>query len=893
MDELILLGMLISLAILAGSICGFIALGNTSSLRTEINNLKEQLVQLQQKISATSEFKSDSVADFKTEAVEPSTPEPIANQQRQEADTEPEFIAPPTIPEESEEVYNTLEQSEVTSPAYSEADYENSSSSFIDKIKNNIMLWTGGVALAFGGVFFVNYSLEAGLLSPITRLIIGALFGISLIAVAEYLHWKKIPFEGFGNYIPAALAGGGFISLFALTLLALINFNLISPAIAFVFLAIIAFTASWYALRFGPILATLGILGAYSVPLWISSGQAQWSLLLSYIAIVTLSATQVAIKVKRSWLWYIIWLAHAGWLFITVVSQTTSANNSIAIAMFSAFSLLAIIMLPRLGIKFEAISQLPLETIELLKQLPDNVLVLVFTAAMGLFIWRYTGYFYPPIFIALFALPLLLAPLKFSGWDLWPFCIYLLLSLLLINMDIPVAIQDDFMAFHGQAGTALGFGLILFIYGLYFGNKYPDRLVFSVLAAGSFFFIIAFTYANLSVAVTDIMYPAWLVILLVSAIILVYFAARSNLLLQQFCYWCGINANISLGLTLLLDKTSLTLALAIQVLLMSRLICRHSIAVPYWPIKLLVAGIMLRMTIAPWQIEYSVLEFWGVHWSTIFYPVVIAIFAIANSFWQQEQAMRGWMQAALLHLVALFVTTQTSLYLVGHIPDFTNLGIYEQVVLSMNWLLLSYAYLYRQQVAGSLAPIYRYAASILLVIGGLLQLNLLVQYNPFLQQISVGSSIFLSWLWLWWAIPGLIGFLIYRKVDLINNNLKIPIMIAASVLPFLLVNGLIRQFWQGEYIYISQHTSDAEVYSYSIVWLLLGSILVSISHIKQVDFLQKAGFILLGAVVVKVFLIDMENLEGLLRAVSFIGLGLCLVALSWLFQWLRKQSVSG
>jgi uncharacterized membrane protein len=35
---------------------------------------------------------------------------------------------------------------------------------------------------------------------------------------------------------------------------------------------------------------------------------------------------------------------------------------------------------------------------------------------------------------------------------------------------------------------------------------------------------------------------------------------------------------------------------------------------------------------------------------------------------------------------------------------------------------------------------------------------------------------------------------------------------------------------------------------------------------------------------VKVFLIDMANLTGLLKAVSFIGLGLSLVGLSWLLQ---------
>ena len=35
---------------------------------------------------------------------------------------------------------------------------------------------------------------------------------------------------------------------------------------------------------------------------------------------------------------------------------------------------------------------------------------------------------------------------------------------------------------------------------------------------------------------------------------------------------------------------------------------------------------------------------------------------------------------------------------------------------------------------------------------------------------------------------------------------------------------------------------------------------------------------------VKVFLGDMSNLEGLFRIASFVGLGLCLVGIGWLYQ---------
>jgi uncharacterized membrane protein len=45
----------------------------------------------------------------------------------------------------------------------------------------------------------------------------------------------------------------------------------------------------------------------------------------------------------------------------------------------------------------------------------------------------------------------------------------------------------------------------------------------------------------------------------------------------------------------------------------------------------------------------------------------------------------------------------------------------------------------------------------------------------------------------------------------------------------------------------------------------------------------------LAVVVLKVFLIDSDNLEGLYRALSYIILGLSLVAIGWLFQRLSAK----
>lgn len=899
MEELVVFAVLLSIVVLAGSVCGLLALSKVNALQHQLNTLKNQLLTRHSAASETttttattspttdelSDNNSNLEAALASKPAEPNAHIPITSQTPIDTHVPEEANTPP--------ITTSIAEPNPAQPAASDNSRLQQSNPLIQQFKDNWLIWVGGLALAFGGVFLVNYLLEAGLLSVGMRLLLGALFGIALIAAAEYLHYKNVPFEGFANYVPAALAGSGFISLFALTLLALMSFKLLGAHTAFVLLALIALSAAWYALRFGPILAVLGILGAYSVPLWISSEQPQWSLLLSYVALVSLAATLVAKQVQRQWLWYLLWAAHLGWLALVISAQLDANEQYLAIALFALFSLWLLIVVPRTGWRFKLLSQQSPELLSILKLQPDNALFIgIFILLIG-----FLGLASAPLtlshystFILIICVPLLLAPLRFSHWDSWPFFSFALLALLLFQQDMPIGYDEQFMAFSEVLGMALVFALLLFVYGLYFAYKLPHRLSFAVLASMVFFVVIALSYANNNVQAIDSMYPIWCVILLTSAAILIAFAQRSDNLMQQFCYWSGSNANLAFVFTLILDKTALTLALVIQIVLMSWLIRRYRIPAPHWPIKLLVVAVLLRLTFAPWQAEYQDFAIFSLHWSTLIYPLVIALFVLSSYLWQVKPSMQLWLKGALLHLIALFVTTQTSLYLVGHVPDFAQLNVYEQIVLSMNWLLLSCVYLYRQQMAHKLAPLYRLAAIVLLVGAAVLQLRLSVQYNPFFTSVFVGNSVVFSWLWLWWGVPALAALWISTKHHLLDENIKLPALIASGVFAWLLINGLIRQFWQGQSIHLENLTPAAELYSYSIIWLIIGALIVIMSHLKQHSLGQRIGLTLLALVIAKVFLIDMANLEGLLRAVSFIGLGLCLVALSWLFQWLRKQS---
>jgi uncharacterized membrane protein len=111
----------------------------------------------------------------------------------------------------------------------------------------------------------------------------------------------------------------------------------------------------------------------------------------------------------------------------------------------------------------------------------------------------------------------------------------------------------------------------------------------------------------------------------------------------------------------------------------------------------------------------------------------------------------------------------------------------------------------------------------------------------------------------------------------------------SGIAAFLFVSAEIRHLWQGS-IRMSLPASDGELYTYSAVWLLMavGAILAGAWRFGLGCY--RAGMILLGLVIAKLFLVDMSDLQGLLRVASFLGLGLCLLGISYLHHRIKDSS---
>jgi uncharacterized membrane protein len=93
----------------------------------------------------------------------------------------------------------------------------------------------------------------------------------------------------------------------------------------------------------------------------------------------------------------------------------------------------------------------------------------------------------------------------------------------------------------------------------------------------------------------------------------------------------------------------------------------------------------------------------------------------------------------------------------------------------------------------------------------------------------------------------------------------------------------VKRAFQGPVLYFA-HRSDAEFYAYSVAWIALAGALLALGIYRKLAVLRYASLAVLLVAVAKVFVFDMADLTGLYRVASFLGLGLALVGIGYVYQ---------
>src|SRR6478736_1381653 len=176
--------------------------------------------------------------------------------------------------------------------------------SFEERIGTRWVVWVGGLTLALGGFFMVRYSIEAGLIGPGVRVMLGGAFALALLAAGEFLRRKQDPAAidalPIAN-IPAILTAAGTAVAFATVYAAHALYGFLAPATAFILLGLVALGTLAAALLHGPALAGLGVAAGFITPILVSSDKPDFWALYIYLAIIT--AASFALARVRLWRW--------------------------------------------------------------------------------------------------------------------------------------------------------------------------------------------------------------------------------------------------------------------------------------------------------------------------------------------------------------------------------------------------------------------------------------------------------------------------------------------------------------------------------------------------------------------------------------------------------------
>lgn len=166
-------------------------------------------------------------------------------------------------------------------------------------VGGRLMIWVGGIALAVAGVLLVRYSVQIGLVTPPVQMGMAALFGLVLIGLGEIARSR----QGWSVdlRVAQALVGAGILVLYATAYGSLVIHHLIGPGTAFGLMVAVTGAALVLSARHGSPSAVMGLVGGFLTPLLVGEKSDTAIPLLTYLSL--LDVALFALAGRRGWTW--------------------------------------------------------------------------------------------------------------------------------------------------------------------------------------------------------------------------------------------------------------------------------------------------------------------------------------------------------------------------------------------------------------------------------------------------------------------------------------------------------------------------------------------------------------------------------------------------------------
>lgn len=747
-------------------------------------------------------------------------------------------------------------------------------------------VWLGAGALLLSAVFLIRYAVEEGYLGPEIRTTLAALLGFALIGAAEFLYRRPAQ-SPWPDHAPGALAAGGAAALFGAAYAAASLYALVPPVIGFILMALAGMAGLLLSLRFGPVAAAVGVAGAFVTPMLVDSTTPNLPLLFAYLLAVTAAA--MAVVRYTAWTWLGWAAAAAGALWVAVVSVSIHLpGDAVAPALFvPASAALTLALLPQAALDHVVGRRLA--------WMPFAAL-----GASGLLLGLATGTAVAWWGVLLMSLPAFWTGRSEPRLDRMPWLAAGLGVLALLLWAVPhvtptgeaVTIEGAVQAIFpgGWAPEAVRpflFAAMIFAaahaaMGLWQERVAVRPLRWAALPAAVPVVVLAIAFAQMRMVMSD---GGWAALALVLAGALMLAARVAGDRQRAGAHAAGAVAAIALGLAMLLSDHWLTLAIALLLPALAWVEARADLP-PLRHVALAVAAVVLIRLLTNWYVlDYPLGTMPVVNGLLLAYGVPALCFGLAAWLFRRrgEDALVGVLEAGAVAFVAALVALQIRHWATGGSFDRRDLGFLESAlqVLALGVQAVMVLHLARRAARPVLDVAWRLQGAA--AVAGLV---LLVLANPAVTDQFVGGLPLWNALLPAYALPALLLLWALRQPELAPPpRLRMSLGLLSLVAGFVWLSLEVRRAFHPAAMGLdAAGFEDAELWAYSGAWLLFGTALMTAGIRFGVAPLRLAAIAVIGLTAAKAFLIDMSDLVGLWRVLSFLGLGLTLIALGAVYR---------
>jgi uncharacterized membrane protein len=782
---------------------------------------------------------------------------------------------------------------------------------FEERFGTQWAVWIGGIALALGGIFLVRYSIEQGLLGPGMRVMLGGLLATALVGAGEWTR-RTEKLSAIASlpaaHIPSILTAAGTTVAFADVYAAYKLYALLTPAAAFVLLGAVALATLAAALLHGPALAGLGLVGAFLTPALVATDKPDYWALYLYLAVV--SAAAFALARARLWRWLAlsaVLLAFL-WTFAGVDAASVEALDAHLFHVIAGFLLVACLIVAGLLLGPDALP-------DRIDEVSSVALAAYLLAAAALVL---TSQHEP---IALLAFVMLLVATVAIAWrtpaatGAVPVAAVLAVLVVLhwvLNLDIehllapsgPVAgavpePPQAELGWHLVVGAAIAtlFGVSGFLIQLRSraapsGGAAHEAALIDVLWAASAVFtptaILAALYYHIAGLEPSVPFAA------IGLLLATLFALATETLVRRessarpqaatAVFATGAVAALALAFTMALEKGWLTIALALTVPGVAWVADKRPLPGLRTLAALVGILVMVRIGLEPRIVGSDVGTTPIFNWLLYGYGIP------AGAFWLGGHLLRRYGDDGPTRTIeagAVLLTVLLAFLEIRHLvtggdvyrasSSLTEVALQVAVGLAMT-IGLERLRLHTGSVVHDIGALLIAALTLTAIVLGLGFVQ-----NPLLTGTPVGGR-FINLILLGYALPALLAAVLALVVRGARPSFySTTAAVAAVGLALVYLSLEVRTFFHGE-VLDSGATTDAEQYSYSAMWLVFGVVLLAAGVGLRSQAVRFASAAVVILTVLKVFLIDMQDLRGVYQALSFIGLGIVLIGIGWLYQ---------